>query len=425
MLKRTISDESGRALILVLIILCLGALLIPTFLSHSSTNLFAARVTEEGLKEQYAADSGIEYALWRLQTGVFTGTTGYGINTKEVDVTWTEYISPTYVITSTATSDDGSSTTIVSFVQIAELDCPEWPTSPVFDNAIASDGSLEVKNRARITGDIYAHDNIELKEDIWVGGDASSATGTITLKDGAVVTGTITDYPPGVPALDFPEIDAQQYKDEADPPGTPVWYGDVVINSDGEVIQGPADFLDAQGYIKPYRIEGKLEIKEGAFDMSHPVHIGPLYVTEKLEIKKNNTVVLEGTVYVGVDGEGDFEIKENSTITGSGGIVAEGKIELKKGFDYSVDRSFLISVYGDIECKENSNIAAVLYAPNGHVEIKEDSTIRGAVAGQTVEVKEDCVITYDADIAGQGGLPGDDSGDECGGLKIITYNINP
>ena len=124
MYKLKLSVQEGRALILVLIILGLGALLIPTFLSHSSTNLLATRATEEGLKEQYAADSGIEYALWQLQTGVLTGTTGYGINNKGVEVTWTEYISPTYVITSTATSDDESSTTIISYVYVDDSSRP-------------------------------------------------------------------------------------------------------------------------------------------------------------------------------------------------------------------------------------------------------------------------------------------------------------
>ena len=66
MLKKLISDESGRALVLTLIILGIGVLLIPVFLSHASTNLYASQAAEEGLKEQYAADAGVEYALYRL-----------------------------------------------------------------------------------------------------------------------------------------------------------------------------------------------------------------------------------------------------------------------------------------------------------------------------------------------------------------------
>ena len=45
MLKRVFSDESGRTLAWTLILLAIGVLLIPTFLSHASTNLLATRTT--------------------------------------------------------------------------------------------------------------------------------------------------------------------------------------------------------------------------------------------------------------------------------------------------------------------------------------------------------------------------------------------
>ncbi len=60
------SAQEGRALVMALIVLAVGSLLIPLFLAHASTNLLATRVTEEGMKEQYAADAGVEYAMWKL-----------------------------------------------------------------------------------------------------------------------------------------------------------------------------------------------------------------------------------------------------------------------------------------------------------------------------------------------------------------------
>ena len=123
--KLKVSAQEGRALIMALIVLAVGALLIPPFLAHISTNLAATRATEKGLKEQYAADSGIEYALLQLKNGITTSQNPYTytINNKGVGVTWGLYIiSPTiYVITSTATSVvDESSTTIVSYVKYIE-----------------------------------------------------------------------------------------------------------------------------------------------------------------------------------------------------------------------------------------------------------------------------------------------------------------
>jgi len=66
MSKLKLSAQEGRALALTLIVLAIGCLLIPPFLAYISTNLFASYATEEGMKEQYAADAGVEYAVWKL-----------------------------------------------------------------------------------------------------------------------------------------------------------------------------------------------------------------------------------------------------------------------------------------------------------------------------------------------------------------------
>jgi Mg-chelatase subunit ChlD len=66
-LKKVIPDEGGRALVLALIVLGVGALLLPTFLAHISTNLYASQATEVGITEYYGADAAIEYTLWRIR----------------------------------------------------------------------------------------------------------------------------------------------------------------------------------------------------------------------------------------------------------------------------------------------------------------------------------------------------------------------
>jgi len=66
MSKLKLSAQEGRALALALVALAIGCLLIPPFLSYISTNLFASIATEEGMREQYAADAGVEYAVWKL-----------------------------------------------------------------------------------------------------------------------------------------------------------------------------------------------------------------------------------------------------------------------------------------------------------------------------------------------------------------------
>lgn len=65
-LGRWLRDESGGSLPFVLIILGVGVLLLSPFLAGVSTRMLAARAAEDTLGAQYAGDSGIEYAIWRL-----------------------------------------------------------------------------------------------------------------------------------------------------------------------------------------------------------------------------------------------------------------------------------------------------------------------------------------------------------------------
>jgi hypothetical protein len=149
MLKRIISDERGRILAWTLVILGLGALLIPPLLARASTNLIACRDIEEGLQEQYAADSGVEYALLQLQNGITTGQNSYTLNKKAVDVTWGEYTTDTYKIISIATSHtDGSSTTIESHVSLEIVGPPPQPLA----DPLASSTDVTIQPGSEVSG---------------------------------------------------------------------------------------------------------------------------------------------------------------------------------------------------------------------------------------------------------------------------------
>lgn len=61
-------NESGQAaLVIVLILLVLGALIIGVLLAFMGTGLKAGQAHEERTQELYAADAGIEDALWKLK----------------------------------------------------------------------------------------------------------------------------------------------------------------------------------------------------------------------------------------------------------------------------------------------------------------------------------------------------------------------
>ena len=67
-LSKVIKSESGQALPIVLVLLVLGGLLISPCLSYAATSLNSGGVIEKNTKGLYAADTGIEDALWKLKT---------------------------------------------------------------------------------------------------------------------------------------------------------------------------------------------------------------------------------------------------------------------------------------------------------------------------------------------------------------------
>ncbi len=64
-----ISGENGQALLAVLALLVLGGLAIVPSLNYATTSLNAGRIIGEGVKGGYAADAGVEDALWSLGNG--------------------------------------------------------------------------------------------------------------------------------------------------------------------------------------------------------------------------------------------------------------------------------------------------------------------------------------------------------------------
>jgi len=67
-LSKVIKSESGQALPIVLVLLVLGGLLVAPCLSYAATSLNSGGVIEKNTKGLYAADAGIEDALWKLKT---------------------------------------------------------------------------------------------------------------------------------------------------------------------------------------------------------------------------------------------------------------------------------------------------------------------------------------------------------------------
>ena len=131
--KRLVRDEKGRAMMLALIVLVVGGLILTPLLGLMTTGLIAGQGYEKKTDELYAADAGVEDAMWKIQEGVeeLPGPPCGGeppnywsynvtddankINSKSVEVTITYVSNMTYRVDSIA-SGNGSGTQIEAYV---------------------------------------------------------------------------------------------------------------------------------------------------------------------------------------------------------------------------------------------------------------------------------------------------------------------
>jgi len=86
--KRAIREEEGKLMIMVLVLLVVGGLVLAPLLGLASTGLAAGRVYERKAVELYAADAGVEDALWRIIHDEVPADT-YTIRVNDVDVSVT------------------------------------------------------------------------------------------------------------------------------------------------------------------------------------------------------------------------------------------------------------------------------------------------------------------------------------------------
>jgi hypothetical protein len=310
--KRLIRDEKGRAMVMALILLAVGGLTTTPLLAYMSTGLIAGEFYERSTAEVYAADAGVEDGVWKIQhnaDGVPQGfcdpSLAYNIsdvNGKSVDVTieWVNNLttSVTYKITSIATTDSNSSTTVESYVEKiigGELD--------IFSGILASKGDIWLKQDSTVTGDIY------------IGGDI---TGEFT-HDGEI----IPTEPDSFPTQEQDEEFAQMFKEEAMAGGT--HYGSLNISSDRD--------------LGPLYITGNLDIttKDITVNLMGTIYVeGEIRATKEYTITGSGSMVAVGNIYLsklaGYGTEGDSVIMSlNGNITFKKEAVIEALIYAPNG----------------------------------------------------------------------------------------------
>ena len=181
--ERILRGEKGHGLDLVLTLLGVGGLVMAPLLGLTSTGLLAGQVYEQKTDELYAADAGVEYGIWHLQQGgSVDDVLEFTLNDKAVTVEMEElphdcYELATYEITSTATDQDGSDTTVLAQVTGITLYMDEM----FFDH---NAGTVYIPNNVYVEGDVYISSEVHIVGDLKAGGNA-------VLNEGSLIGGIV------------------------------------------------------------------------------------------------------------------------------------------------------------------------------------------------------------------------------------------
>jgi len=403
-MKRTIREEKGSVLIMVLVLLVVGGLILTPLLGLMSTGLLAGQVYEKKTDELYAADAGVEDAIWRIQTNNLTfGTNNWSdpwyltLNGKNVtaqvyredlDTTacGTEF---TYRIVSIAATDDGGGTAAIDTTTTvdAHLVVSYMDLSNLLDNAIVSDTHISIKNGVNVTGSVTS------------GGDVDDKSG---------VNGTITRYAD----LDWPTA--------AD---LSAWYWEDVKNE----TPYPSDTINLNGVNMtkgPLYRDGPLTIKNSGSNNATLKLTGTLYITGDTTIcygtSQNNPMTLDlngQTIFVASDSTGNgkeaLKLGDTCTIVGSGCIIAVGDV--------------YFAPKGDVGSKDDF---VLVMSVEGTTTLQPSGTFYGCIAGNLcVDVKsgDDAGITHTAP-EGKGlnipwGAGDNDKLPPVTGLSILSWEI--
>jgi len=367
--KKAARDESGKILIMVLVLLVVGGLVLAPLLGLMSTGLMAGQVYEKKASELYAADAGVEDAIWKIanRKAEFDkyGYCSYPdpdggvaelwvVNEKSVDVEiYREeigrkgpcHIEYAYQILSSATGAE-SSTDVAAYLYIVRLHL-----SFFLGHAIVSDYEVTLQPETNVYGDIYLPDGKDLKN---LGED--NIHGTVideTDPDGEKIT-----WPTALQLSEY-------YLDDV--AGVVPWpNGTLYVYNDP-----PTGALLRKGELKvnnspPQGTKGAT-LKLG----------GTWYVDGDLEFQQpggsNYTIDLAGrTIFV----TGRVDLSSNSiTITGSGCIIAVGDIVFQPSVKSSPDDFVLVmSVEGDVWFKPKGDLTGCV-AGKKKVQIHPDGDV--------------------------------------------------
>lgn len=367
------NKESGQILLMALIVLAAGSLLVIPLLKQSFTNVEYHQSIECRTLNNYAADSGVEWVLCKLygNPGVYTDPTNplrdsFTLNNRTVNFTADYLGSGVFKVTSTASGGGCGSTTITAHINLG---------AGAFAYTIAAKNYIRL-DYTTVDSDLEGHGDIRCTEHIDVLG------GNVTV-NGSAYADTIT--------IDTPPEEAR------------------VTNG---VYRGASPIMFPGDYSGLYETMSKetSDIRVGDVVIRENGTLGPVHITGSLTVEPNTIVTLTGTVYV----IGDIEVN-NARFEGEQNVVATGDISINGGEIGAENIPLFTSVNGNITLR-GTLVCAVVYAPNGTVDVSGGVSLFGAVGGWKVIVSNATII-YAQELHDRDDLPG-------GLLYTISYSYD-
>jgi hypothetical protein len=361
-MKIKLKKEAGQALPMALVLLALGGLLgVPT-LAFMTTNLNANRIIVEKTEGIYAADAGIQDAVWKLGNDIdpFSGGNSYDLTetlndmtvTVEKQALATEPDGDLYTLKSTAKLNGQVKAVIIA--QAFKGSDFSW----LFEHAITSSGSVTTKKSDIIYGGILFEDSYDYNADVRSG---DIEQGTVTLPTEAMLSA-------------FYWEDVKNL--------TP--YSSGTISVSGGTASNPVIIPSL------YR-NGNLSITGNGYGKLS----GTVYVTGKFSVDDKNSIInLDGktiysTYYNNCSGDAVY-FKPGCTVYGPGCIIGVGNVNFQPnlgmgdmllgaedvdGCNPDSPDKFLLSRFKatatgkltsfQVKCSGDGNIKVALYADNG------------------------------------------------------------
>jgi len=336
--ENAIRDEKGAALALTLVLLVVGGLVLTPLLGLMSTGLVSGGIYEESMHLYYAADTGVEDAIWKIMydppeweaiddppdSYMYKYPEPLVVDDRSVDITiykydwdWTCAENLTYRILSTAATegDSGGTAAIHSSVSIDSYVDIEMLVRNLLDNAITSLIDVEIGSGSTVYGNVQY--GVDIK------GDTQGINTTEEVYEKWPISSALS-------SLYLSQVD----------PGDP---GPNSINLAGKTRP-----------IGPSYIDGDLTVDntaqgQGVLALNGTVYVDGNAVFAQSGDKKGYTLQLNGNTMFVLGGI-TFPTAR-VTVQGPGCIIATGDIDFQPSISSSTDFVFLLSTEGRIDFK--------------------------------------------------------------------------